>query len=201
MILRCGKECKKAPLWCGGSVGAPALSRAPAPDPSTPDPDSESSQEFVEADDESIETILEIIKEEESKAESATPIPISMQKEAGANITIISKRLPQEELMLLYQESEVHVLASWFETTGLSSLEAAYMGCKLVVTKCGDTIDYFKDYVEYCKHDSIELIYEAVILASKNTFSNILKTKIEEEYNWNYAAKCTFEAYEMMDND
>ena len=123
------------------------------------------------------------------------------EKEAGANITIISKRLSQEELMLLYQESEVHVLASWFETTGLSSLEAAYMGCKLVVTKCGDTIDYFKDYVEYCKPDSIQLIYDAVVLASKNNFSNILKTKIEEEYNWNYAAKCTFEAYEMMDND
>jgi glycosyltransferase involved in cell wall biosynthesis len=123
------------------------------------------------------------------------------KKEAGANVKIISKRLPQEDLMLLYQENEVHVLASWFETTGLSSLEAAYMGCKLVVTKCGDTIDYFQDYVEYCKPGSTHSIHEAAVLASENSFSNILKLKIEEKYNWNYAAKCTFDAYEMMDND
>ncbi|MCW3087399.1 MAG: glycosyl transferase group 1, partial [Sediminibacterium sp.] len=47
---------------------------------------------------------------------------------AGENIRFVDQ-VPQEELLQYYQKAKVHVLPSWFETTGLSSLEAAAMGC------------------------------------------------------------------------
>jgi hypothetical protein len=45
----------------------------------------------------------------------------------------------------------VHALPSWFETTGLTSLEAGAMGCNLVVGMGGDTHDYFQDLAWYCE--------------------------------------------------
>jgi len=38
---------------------------------------------------------------------------------------------------------QVHMLPSWFETTGLSSIEAAVMHCNIVITDKGDTREYF----------------------------------------------------------
>ncbi|HVS98525.1 MAG TPA: glycosyltransferase family 4 protein, partial [Puia sp.] len=57
---------------------------------------------------------------------------------AASNIRFIG-HLPQEDLIGHYQKAKVHILPSWFETTGLSSLEAAALGCNIVVTDKGDT--------------------------------------------------------------
>jgi len=119
---------------------------------------------------------------------------------AGANVRIIDSRVPQEELMVLFQESEIHILPSWFETTGLSSLEAAYMECKIVVTKNGDTEEYFSNGVEYCEPGSLVSIKDSIERAHKKPYSNKLKIEIEKKYNWTYAAKCTAKAYERMRN-
>ena len=61
----------------------------------------------------------------------------SCKKIAAGNIFFI-EHLPQPELLKYYQQAKVHVLPSWFETTGLSSLEAAAMGCNIVITAKGD---------------------------------------------------------------
>ena len=63
---------------------------------------------------------------------------------ASDNIHFISK-LKQEELSVIYSKAKVHVLASWFETTGLVSLEASYLGCNIVITNKGDQMEYFQD--------------------------------------------------------
>jgi glycosyltransferase involved in cell wall biosynthesis len=44
---------------------------------------------------------------------------------AGPNVTFLD-RVPHDELVRYYQLAKIHVLASWFETTGLSSLEGSY---------------------------------------------------------------------------
>jgi glycosyltransferase involved in cell wall biosynthesis len=46
---------------------------------------------------------------------------------AASNIKFINN-IAQQQLVSYYKEAKVHVLPSWFETTGLSSLEAAAMG-------------------------------------------------------------------------
>ena len=101
-------------------------------------------------------------------------------------------------LAAIYKAAKVHVLPSWFETTGLSSLEAGVMGCNLVVTKKGDTEEYFKDMVNYCQPDDIESIRNAVLEAYQKPVDPLLKDYILKHYNWFQAAEQTLSAYKLI---
>ena len=104
-------------------------------------------------------------------------------------------RVSQDELIDYYKKAKVHVLASWFETTGLSSLEAASQRCNVVITGKGDAKEYFEDYGFYCEPDSEKSIFEAVKKAAKADFDERLHTKIYKQYTWMHAAEKTLEAY------
>jgi glycosyltransferase involved in cell wall biosynthesis len=114
---------------------------------------------------------------------------------AASNITFIS-HLPQHELVKYYAQAKVHVLPSWFETTGLSSVEAAAMGCNVVITDRGDAREYFGDDAFYCDPASPESILSAVKKASLAPFNDQLKTRILKNYTWSRAAGETLKAYQ-----
>ncbi|MDP9046904.1 MAG: glycosyltransferase family 4 protein [Bacteroidota bacterium] len=118
------------------------------------------------------------------------------RKIAGLNITFID-HIPQEELVGYYQRAQVHVLPSWFETTGLSSLEAAVMGCNIVITDKGDTREYFGDHAFYCNPSEPQSILNAIEKASSVPVSENLRQKVLEKYNWKQAALKTLEAYQL----
>jgi glycosyltransferase involved in cell wall biosynthesis len=82
------------------------------------------------------------------------------------------------------------------ETPGLSSLEAAVMGCNIVATKKGDTYDYFEDYAFYCEPDNVESIKTAIDQAYHAPFNPQLKNKILSSYTWEKTAEETLKAYE-----
>ena len=110
--------------------------------------------------------------------------------------------MSQDKLVDFYQKAKVHILPSWFETTGLSSLEALFCGCNIVVTEYGDTRDYFPEAnVFYCNPTSIQSIYKAVVMASKNTINFLFIAKMKALYNWEMAASKTLDAYKrVIDN-
>lgn len=116
-------------------------------------------------------------------------------KSAGKNIYFIDF-VDQNKLNEIFNSAKVHVLASWFETTGLVSLEAAYCGCNIIVTETGDQKDYFKDIADFCQPDSIESIKEKVLnaLAKERNYKKPQKF-IEEKYTWEIAAKETAKVY------
>ncbi len=117
------------------------------------------------------------------------------KKTAGPKTRIINF-LPQYELFTLYGNSKVHALPSWFETTGLSSLEAGAMGCNLVVGEGGDTADYFKGYAEFCKASDYSSIKSAVDSALNTPATSNLRDKILSCYTWKNAAEETLKGYE-----
>lgn len=119
------------------------------------------------------------------------------KKAAGSNISFVGS-LPQEELLDYYQRAKVHVLPSWFETTGLSSLEAAAMGCNVVITEKGDAHEYFENYAFYCEPDSVQSIFEAVEKASAHKYDEALRNKIFTQYTWLQAADKTKAAYQEI---
>ena len=114
---------------------------------------------------------------------------------AAGNITFIN-HIPQHELVKYYQQAKVHVLPSWFETTGLSSVEAAVMGCNIVITDKGDTREYFGDDAFYSNPSLPGSILQAVEKAGKAPFNNNLRQKILEKYTWQQAATQTLKAYQ-----
>lgn len=113
---------------------------------------------------------------------------------AARNITFID-HLPQQELVQWYQRAKVHVLPSWFETCSLSSLEAAAMGCNLVISDRGFTREYYEDYAFYCNPEDTSGILNAVRQAAKSNFNPQFRNKILANYTWQKAAQRTAAAY------
>ncbi len=119
--------------------------------------------------------------------------------ESTTNVKI-GEWLSGDVLYTAYSNAKVHILPSYFETTGLSSLEAAAMGCNIVVTNKGDTRDYFKDYVWYCDPDSEESIKKAVDAAYNAPFNEELRQHILKNYTWQRAAEETLSVYKNVLN-
>jgi glycosyltransferase involved in cell wall biosynthesis len=86
------------------------------------------------------------------------------------------------------------------ETPGLSSLEAAAMGCNIVATKKGDPYDYFGDYAFYCEPDNIESIKNAIDQAFTAKVNPELKKRVLENYIWEKTAEQTLKGYQMALN-
>ncbi len=117
--------------------------------------------------------------------------------------TLLIDDLPQEELASAYAAARVHVLPSWGETTGLSSLEAALGGCNIVVGDRGSTWEYFREYAYYCDPGSVRSIRDAVVAAYRNypvdgPRREALRHLVLSRYNWGEAAKQTLEAYHKI---
>lgn len=104
--------------------------------------------------------------------------------------------ITQEDLVQYYKRAKVHVLPSWFETTGLASLEALFCGCNIVVTRYGDTGDYFdvNDFF-YCDPESIISIREAVKKAADSEVNTRDIDIAMDKYNWQKTAEKTLSVY------
>lgn len=99
------------------------------------------------------------------------------------------------DLYQVYASAKVHVLPSFFETTGLVSLEAAAMGCNVVVTRRGDQPDYFGDHAWYCEPDDLQSIRQAVSEAWHAPRDPAFRQEILQKYTWKRAAEETYAAY------
>jgi glycosyltransferase involved in cell wall biosynthesis len=116
---------------------------------------------------------------------------------AAKNIIFLD-HLSQKELVQYYQKAKVHILPSWFETCGLSTLEAAAMGCNVVITDKGFTREYFEDFAFYCDPSSPASILEAVENAASSPATQGLQEKILNCYTWKTAARQTLKAYQKI---
>jgi len=103
----------------------------------------------------------------------------------------------EEEKRWLYQLARVHVLPSWMETTGLVSLEAAALGCALVVTPNGDTQEYFDERAHFCRPEDLRSILGAVEGAYRAGPDARLRERILCDYTWDAAARTTAHGYEI----
>lgn len=119
------------------------------------------------------------------------------KKEANSN-TFFLGQIEHEKLPQFYKLAKVHILASWMETPGLSSLEAGVMRTNVVVTKKGDTEDYFKQYAYYCEPDDLETIKDAVVKAYNAPFDDNLLQRILKNYTWEDTARQTLSGYQSV---
>ena len=115
---------------------------------------------------------------------------------AASNITFID-HIPQPDLLKYYEKAKVHILPSWFETTGLSSIEGAIMGCNIVITDKGDAKEYFGNNAFYCDPGKPESILAAVEKASHSEYNENLHEMILKRYTWQQAATETLKAYQQ----
>jgi glycosyltransferase involved in cell wall biosynthesis len=98
----------------------------------------------------------------------------------------------------LYNSASVHILPSWSETVGLTSLEAAACNCKVVHTQNGFGREYFGDTTSYCDPGSTisirqsihnTMVSDTVLSAQSNQLSR---------YTWENTATELIRAYESI---
>jgi glycosyltransferase involved in cell wall biosynthesis len=121
------------------------------------------------------------------------------KNEAGSGIKFIDHIEPND-LVKYYQKAKIHAMVSWFETTGLSSLEAAACGCNVVISNKGDQRDYFHNDAFYADPASIESIKKALLLADKAEKPSKLIQRIKTQYSWEKTAEKTYQAYKKALN-
>jgi len=119
-------------------------------------------------------------------------------KSIAADNIIIGSWLEGDALYAAYASAKVQAMPIYFETTGLSSLEAAVMGCNIVVSDRGDTKDYFKDDAWYCNPDDIASIKKAVDAAYNAPYNEAFRERILKEFTWKRAAEETLKAYKQV---
>lgn len=112
--------------------------------------------------------------------------------------TFFLGQIEHEKLPQFYKLAKVHILASWMETPGLSSLEAGIMHTNVVVTKKGDTEDYFKKFAFYCEPDDLLSIKDAVVKAFNSSFDSNFLERIRDNYKWEDTARQTFQGYQSI---
>jgi len=105
-------------------------------------------------------------------------------------------KVPYEEMPSYCHFAKVGVSASWFETTGLTSLEALFSGTNAVAS--GERAkEYLGDQASYCKPEDIDSIKDAI---KKEYFAPrpVVTDKMLSSYTWENAAKKTFEVYNQV---
>lgn len=110
----------------------------------------------------------------------------------------IAPPLEHGQLVHAYQQARVHVLPSWFETTGLVSLEAALSGCNIVTTSRGYTREFFQDLAWYCDPASPQTIRQAIQAAYEAPYSTDLRQRILDRYTWHHTAEATLRGYQKV---
>ncbi|MBU5483652.1 glycosyltransferase [Clostridium sp. MSJ-11] len=103
--------------------------------------------------------------------------------------------MDSNNLRSAYRYAELHVLPSFIETPGLSSIEAVVNGCNIVTTSEGSAEEYFKDMAIYCNPYDEKTIKEGIEKGLKKTKSNILKDHILNNYNWEKCIDKLYESY------
>jgi glycosyltransferase involved in cell wall biosynthesis len=118
------------------------------------------------------------------------------RKEGGDWVTFTGP-VPHDSTQLadLYRGARVHLLPSWFETTGLVSLEAALSGCSVVSTERGHAQEYLSDMAWYCDPADPASIRRAVWNGWRTPPSSALRQRVLDHYTWDHVAEATIAAY------
>ena len=122
---------------------------------------------------------------------------------SGEKLTLID-HLPQELLASAFAAARVHCLASWMDTCGLVSLEAALSGTPLVGSTFGHELEYLKGdawLADPADPNSIRNAVEAAWQAGPHSERPTrLKQRILAEFNWEKTADATIELYKEILN-
>jgi glycosyltransferase involved in cell wall biosynthesis len=122
-----------------------------------------------------------------------------MEEAAGTKVLFLTNLDHESELLSsCYSAAKVFALPSWFETPGLSALEAAVSGCRLVVTSRGSTTEYFGEDATYVNPGSVESIIRGLREALSRPRSPDLSDRILKRCRWEAVANSMKSTYESL---
>jgi glycosyltransferase involved in cell wall biosynthesis len=104
----------------------------------------------------------------------------------------------RELLPHVHAAAAVHALPSWYETTGLSTLEALAVGRPVIVSGGPCVEEYFSGCARFCNPGSIRSIRRAVVRALEGPLG--CEQERAREFSWDRTARELVQAYsELLD--
>lgn len=106
--------------------------------------------------------------------------------------------VPNHLIAAYYKYAKVGVSVSWFETSGLTSMEALFCGANAVAT--GERAhEFLGELATYCDPGSIKSIKDA-LATEFNKPRPVLSEELRKEYTWSHVAEKTLEVYNSIYN-
>ncbi len=119
--------------------------------------------------------------------------------EAGSKV-FFPGQISQDQLKAEYAKAKVHALPSFFETTGLSSLEALLAGCQIVISDTAIQREIFGSKAQYCQPDNPENIFSAIEEAAGKDENH--SKWVKENFSWRKSAEKILNLYrEFLTNN
>ena len=119
-----------------------------------------------------------------------------IKRELKKNAKIIHiESVPHDKIGSVFAASTCHILASWFETTGLVNLEAALTGANVVTTSKGFGKEYVKNFADYIEPGDEDSIRQGVLKSMSTPFDEAFRQHILLNYTWNKVGELTEKAY------
>jgi len=118
-----------------------------------------------------------------------------------SNVYFLGKINYDDELLKsAYAAARVLVMPSTLETPGLVALESALVGTRIVITKYGNTYEYFENYVEYVEPYSVRSIREGILKAMNIPDMKVeeLRNKVMNNYTWEKIAEKMYNLYQEL---
>ncbi len=107
-------------------------------------------------------------------------------------------KLPFELVASAMHACTIGIQPSWFETMGLTTIEAAVCDMN-VITTCKRVYEYLGDNAEYCKPNDIESIQASLLKAANKTKrTNEFVKSLVDKYSWEETAKQTIHIYDDL---
>lgn len=117
------------------------------------------------------------------------------KSEADENV-VFTGHIPEEELAERFGRAKVHALISYYETTGLSTVEALKLGCQAVITDRGAQREIFQEHAFYCDPDDVASIRQAIDKALESDTDH--REWVKQNFSWEVAAREILDIYKMV---
>lgn len=106
--------------------------------------------------------------------------------------------LPENGLPLLYTAAAAHILPSWVELPGLSSLEAGACGCRVISTAISPLKEMLGEQAWYVDPFDQAAIRNTVRAALATPVDPGLRRRLLAEFTWEHAAAANLELYKEV---
>ena len=122
------------------------------------------------------------------------------RREGGSGVRWIGRLDPDDPILAsAFASARVFAMPSWFETPGLSALEAALAGSAVVITPFGCAREYFGALAHYARPDRPRQIVGAIRRAwDQGRGATELAELVERRYLWSIVARTTAEVYDTI---
>ena len=109
-------------------------------------------------------------------------------KKINGQVLFIHENQSSSMVYSAMKNARVHVLPSWWENTGLVSLEAALCGCNVVTTDRSPFREYFGDAAYPCNPASQDSMRQAVLRAYAAARPGAMAETVRSRFTWERVA-------------